>query len=71
MYDLLIAPPPIRRPIINDKFAISNNLTMDTQMDTVESNIGNLDNSVNYMAHMLTKFMHEFLKVKNCTMRKS
>ena len=57
MKDMLNAPPPMRRTIVNDESTISSNLTMDTRMDTVESNIGNLDNSVNHMTHVLTLFM--------------
>jgi len=59
MYELLNAPPLMRWTTINNESAISSNLTMDTQMEAVESNIGNLDNYVNHMTHMLTKFMHE------------
>ena len=33
---------------------------MDTWMETVERNIGNLDNSANYMAHKLAKCMRKF-----------
>ena len=57
MNDLLNAPPPVRRTNVNDDSTITSNLTMDTRMDTVESNIGNLDNSVNHMTHVLTMFM--------------
>ena len=60
MHDMLAAPPLMRRTIINDESTISSNLTMDTRMDAVENNmlitntnIGNLDNSVNFMNHML------------------
>ena len=38
---------------------------MDTPIETVERNIGNLYNYINYMAHMLTKFMHEFKQRSN------
>ena len=60
--DMLNAPPPTRRTIVNDESTISSNLTMDTIMETVDSNISNLDNSVNHMAHMLTLFMKEMTK---------
>ena len=38
---------------------------MDTRMETVESNIGNLDNSVNLMAHMLKQIMQEIKQGNN------
>ena len=57
--DLLHAPPPMYRTIINDKSTISNKITMDICMETVESNIGNLDNSLNHVAHIFTKFVRE------------
>lgn len=51
---------------MNDEPTISSNSTVDTLMDTVESykitmntNIGNLYNSVNYMSRILAKFMKE------------
>ena len=57
--DMLNAPPLMQRTIVNDKSSISRSITMDTIMETVESNIGNLDNSVNQIAYMLTLFMKE------------
>lgn len=51
MKEMLQTPPPMQRAIVNDESTISSNTTMDTSMKTVESNIGNLDNSVNHMAH--------------------
>ena len=48
--------------VISDDLTITSNLTMDTRMDTVESNIGNLDNSVNHMTHVLTMFMNRMEK---------
>ena len=57
----------MRRTIVNDESTISSNLTMDARMDAAENNmlitntnIGNLDNSINFMNHMLKKFMKEF-----------
>ena len=58
MYDFLHAPPPTFHTIMNDHSTISSNLTMNTNMDIVESNISGLENSVNHMAHMLKTFMH-------------
>ena len=57
MKDMLNEPPPMRRTIVNDESTISSSLTMYTRMDTVESKIRNLDNSVNHMTHVLTLFM--------------
>ena len=51
--------PPMRRTSINDESTIFSNITMDNQMETVESDIGNLDNPVNHMVHMLTKNIQE------------
>ena len=56
MHNMLDTPPPVRRTV-NNESTISSNLTMDTWMDAVEFNIGNMENSVNYMSHMLMKFM--------------
>ena len=56
MHDLLNDPTsPVWRTILNDESTISSNITMDTRMEMVERNIGNFDNSVNLMAHMLKK----------------
>lgn len=44
---------PVRRAIVIDESTISSYIIMDTPMETVESNIGNLDNSVSHIAHML------------------
>ena len=57
----------MRCTIVNDELAISSNLTMNTRMDTVESNmvttntnIENLDNSVNRIrSHVLAKTTQE------------
>ena len=57
MNEFLNNPSPIRRTIPNDESTIASNITMDTRMEMVESNIGNLENSVNLMAHMLKKIM--------------
>ena len=67
LHDLLNAPPPVRRTNVNDDSTITSNLTMDTRMDTVESNIGNLDNSVNHMTHVLTMFMNRMEKSTGLT----
>ena len=55
--NLLYAPPPMRRTIVNDESTISSNLTMDTRMDAVEDTIGSLHNSVNHMTHEMMRFM--------------
>lgn len=62
------APPPMYYTIVNDDFTISSNLTMDTRMDAVESNmvtintnVSNLDNSVNYTSHV-PKFFTKNMK---------
>ena len=66
LQEVLIVPPPMLCTILNDESTISSNLTVDTCMDTIESNIvttntnvGNLDNLVNYLSHLLSKFMKE------------
>ena len=72
MNDIITAPPPMIRTLVNDKSTISSNITMDTQMDSVENNmvtinhnIRNLENSVNHMSHMLAKFMREMKQSNN------
>ena len=55
--ELLNAPPPVRRTVVNDESTIASNLTMDTRMDTVEDTIGSLHNSVNQMTHEMMRFM--------------
>ena len=37
--DILYEPPPTRQTIVNDKSTTSSNLTMDTCMHVVESNM--------------------------------
>ena len=65
MNELLNAPPSVRRTILNDESTISSNITMYTHTETVESNIGNVDNSVNLMAHMLQIIMQEIKQGSN------
>ena len=57
----------MRRKILNDESPISSNITMDTHMDAVESNMAttntnivNLDDLVNYIHHVLRDFRKEF-----------
>ena len=64
--NILAAPPPMQRTVINDESTISSNFIMDNYMGEVESsmvtknaNICNLDVSVNYISRMLSKFMKE------------
>ena len=64
MHTILDAPPPVRRTV-NDESTISSNLAIDTRMDAVELNIGNMENSVNLMRHMLMKFMKHNKKDNN------
>ena len=72
MQDMLTAPLPMRRTIVNDKSTILSNLTMDTRMDAVKNvmlitntNIGNLDYSVNFMNCLLINFIKEFKQDAN------
>ena len=65
MKEFLNSPPPIRCTIIKDKSMISRNITLDTQIETVESDIGNLDHSINHMAHIITKFTQELKQGRN------
>ena len=72
MQDMLAIPPLMRRITVNDKSTISSNITMENCMCVVESNmvttntnIGNLNNSVNYMNHMLSKLMKELMQGTN------
>ena len=65
MNNLLHTPSPMRRSIVNDTSTISSNITMDTRMDTVEGNIGNLDKSLNHITHLLTNFMQEMKQGSN------
>ena len=58
MHNMLNATPLVRRTV-NDESTISSNLMMDTRMDAVEFNIGNMENSVNFMSHTLMKFMKD------------
>ena len=49
----LINAPPTRHISINNESTISTNITIGARIETVESNIDNLNNSANHMAHML------------------
>ena len=57
MQKLLNAPPPLRRTTTNDDTTISSSLTMDTRMDMIEASNRSMENSVNFMNHMLKSFM--------------
>ena len=48
MQDMLTSPPSMKHSIANEDSTITSNLTMDTRMDVVETNMRNLDNSVNH-----------------------
>lgn len=63
MYYIITAPYLMHGMIVNDESTITSNLTMDIRMDAVEiimvvtnTNIGNLNNTVNYVSHVLSKF---------------
>lgn len=57
---MLDEPPPMRCITTNDDTTISISLTIYTRMDTVKANIGNMENSANFMNHMLKYFLKEF-----------
>lgn len=59
MQDILMSPPPMQRSATNDESTITGNLTIDTRIDVVETNMGNLDNLVSHMNHLLLTFMKE------------
>ena len=57
MKEILMLSPPMQRKVANNESTITSNLTMDTRMDVVEINMGNLYISVNHMSHLLSTFM--------------
>ena len=61
MQEILTSPPPMQRSVAN----ITSNLKTETQIDVIEINMGNLDNSVNYMSHLLYKYMREMRQGNN------
>jgi len=65
MNEILISPPSMKRSIVNDESMITSNLTMDTRMADVESNIGNMENEVSQMNFMLRSFIKEMRQGSN------
>lgn len=59
MQDILISPSLMKRSVANDESTTTSNLTMDTRMDVVEIDMGNLHNYGNHMSHLLSKCMKE------------
>ena len=63
--DILISPPPMKRSIVNNESTITSNLTMDTRMADVESNIDNMENEVSPMNFMLRSFIKKMRQESN------
>ena len=59
MNESLTSPPPMKRSSVNDDSTITNNLTMDTRMADVESNIGGMNNEISQMNFMPRSFIKE------------
>ena len=55
MDELISSLPPTQHSIFKNKSTTSSIITMDARIESVESNIVNLHNIFNYMAHMLKK----------------
>ena len=65
MNEILASPPPMKRNIVNDDSTITSNLTMDTRMADVESNIGDMNNEMSQMNFMLRSFIKEIRQGNN------
>ena len=55
----------MKRNIVNDDSTITSNLTMDTRMADVESNIGDMNNEMSQMNFMLRSFIKEIRQGNN------
>ena len=65
MNEILASPPPMKRNIVNDDSTITSNLTMDTRMADVESNIGDMNNEMSQMNFMLRSLIKEIRQRNN------
>ena len=65
MNEILASPPPMKRSIVIDDSTITSNLTMDTRMADVESNIGDMNNEMSQMNFMLRSLIKEIRQGNN------